>query len=197
MPAWLRRGGLRGAVIIKKMVVGVRPATKLRRVWSGWGAAADAIITALALAWAAGALAQTGDTDWRSYGVSQNGKDEAFFDAAGVVRRPNGHVEVWTKELSLADITRAASAESTRPKILELAQQILASRQQPGTSSTEARTGVAIMEAAANVGGIEPVSRTLFELDCANRRMRILSVHAMFEGKPLNPLTVSDWAYPA
>ena len=163
----------------------------LSRSVRGWAAAALFALLALA---GIGAYAQTGDTDWRSYGLRQDGKDEVFFDAAGVVRRPNGHVEVWTKQLSVADIKRAVSADSTRRKIAELAQQIMASRQQPVTSPTEVQTGIAIMEAAADVGGIQPLSRALFELDCVNRRGRALSVYGVFEGKLLDPSTAGDWA---
>ena len=152
------------------------------------------LLAVLALAWASVALAQTGDTDWRSYSMSQDGKDAQFFDAAGVVRRPNGHVEVWTKQLSQADMVRAANAKSTRPKILALAQQILARRPQPETADDpNAQNGVAVMEAVADVGDIQPLSRALFELDCVNRRGRALSVYGVFEGKPLDPSTASHW----
>jgi hypothetical protein len=109
------------------------------------------------------------------------------------VHRPDGHVEVWTKQLSQADIERAGLAESTRPKIFALAQQILASRQQPGTDP-KVQNGVALMEAAADVGGIQPLSRALFELDCVNRRGRALSVYGVLDGKLLDPTTPGDWA---
>jgi hypothetical protein len=149
----------------------------------------------LAFVGASSVLAQTGDTDWRSYGVTQDGKEAMFFDAAGVVRWPDGHVEVWTKQLSQDDMVRAANAKSTRPKILALAQQILARRPQPETADDpNAQNGVAVMEAAADVGDIQPLSRALFELDCVNRRARPLSVYGVFHGKRLDPSVAGHWA---
>lgn len=62
------------------------------------------VLLIAALGGVSGAYAQTSDADWQMYsgvnlGKNMGGELRSFFDAAGVNRRNDGHVEVWTKSL--------------------------------------------------------------------------------------------------
>ena len=156
------------------------PTPSLRRLW-----------TLLALAGMSGAYAQTSDTDWRDYGAADFGKNGGslvmFFDAAGVIHRSNGRVEVWTKGLPRKAIDRLLSPSSTmHKKIFDVAEHRVTVGDRPPISTIidldkNELTLVLVSEAAANVGSIEATERILYELDCPNRMSRELSAMIVLE----------------
>jgi hypothetical protein len=161
----------------------------------------------LTLACASIAYAQSGDTDWRLYGGADLGKDggeqKLFFDAAGIIRRGDGHIEVWTKALPQKALDRADKPGSaTQKKIVDSAVHKMMTGYVPPSlivlgleKDQNALTNVMAEEAAANVGSIGPSTQILYELDCTNRLMRELSIHVNINGKLEIRETPREWSH--
>src|SRR5690242_20309120 len=85
------------------------------------------VILIVALAYISGATyAQSRGSEWKMYGAvnfgTAGGEQRLFFDAASVVRRNMGHVEVWTNTLSQEALDDAeASRSSLHEKIVDSA----------------------------------------------------------------------------
>ncbi len=145
------------------------------------------LLAALTLACASGTDAQSGDADWQMYGKSAfastgvvdktHGDDLLFFDAAGIVRRSDGHIEVWIKALPLKDLETQPANEQMTKKFIDFSKHKVANGYVPPLSTlteldAKERAFVMLNEAAANLAGIEPTAQMLFELDCNNRVLR-------------------------
>jgi hypothetical protein len=162
----------------------------------------------LALTGASGVCAQTGDTDWQMYGAADfgkmGGKQRQFFDAAGVIRRNNGHVEVWTKSLSEKDMDRVQrDGSDLQTKIVARAAYQKLHGYRPPLSVALKRdddgTVVQIImdEATANMSAVEPTVRILYDVDCPNRLFRALSMQLTVNGNPQDKETPSEWKHVA
>jgi hypothetical protein len=157
------------------------------------------------LAFTGSVHAQSRGADWKMYGAADLGKmggeQRSFFDAAGVIRRDNGHVEVWTKTLSRKALDRAESnASGAHKKIIAAAVgKKLAGYLPPlstvGELDDDTATQITADEAAADLGGIEPTMQILYELDCPNRLFREISLHVFLNGKLGTKETPSEWQH--
>jgi hypothetical protein len=164
-----------------------------------------ALVALLALAGVSAADAQTGDTDWKQYGAADFGKNGGllvmFFDAAGLIHRSNGHVEVWTKGLSRKAIDRALSASSPmHKKIFDVAEHRITAMDRPLLSTIVEldkyqMADVLMNEVAANVANIDATERIMYELDCPNRMVRELSGMFVLDGKPGSQDTPQEWKH--
>jgi hypothetical protein len=176
-----------------------RPSTmKLPPLWAiaVFGAG---LVAMLALAGTSVVYAQSGETNWQQYGWSRLGTLNVilFFDAAGIIRRDNGHVQVWTKALSAAALDHAINTDR---KIFESAKQKVVQRYRPPITAvmeldSEKRTQVILDETAANFGSIEAANRVLYELDCTNRLLRELSIRLLVNGKLRSKDTPIEWRH--
>lgn len=150
----------------------------------------------LALTATSGAAAQTEDTDWQMYGTralskDMGGEQRTFFDAAGVVRRNDGHIEVWIKSLPVKELDRVQGRPSDlRTKIIDRVydKQYHHGYRPPaavamGTDDKGVLLEITMDEVTADMAGIQPSARLLYELDCPNRLMRPLSVELTHNGK--------------
>lgn len=168
------------------------------------------LIALLAFAGISGAYGQTGDTDWQEFGTEDFGKGGhlgvvvLFFDAAGVIRRDNGHVEVWTKGLSQKALVRARNNPGSRVdrKIIDHATGKKVQKYRPPLSTVHELDDDKVMEllideAEANVADIVPKMKTLYELDCPNRLLRALSTAILLDGEPHYQETPREWRHVA
>jgi hypothetical protein len=154
-----------------------------------------------------GAYAQSVGADWQMYGKSSfasagivdkaHGDDVLFFDAAGAVRRSDGHIEVWMKALPLKELRAQPAGEQMTKRFIDFSKQKVASGYMPPLSTiteldTQERAFVMLYETAANLAGIAPTVQMLFEVDCTNRVLRALSMHV-----PNHPSddTASEWQH--
>lgn len=162
------------------------------------------LVALLALA-GASAYAQTGDPAWKQYGAADFGKNGGllvlFFDAAGLIHRSNGNVEVWTKGLPRKAIERALSASSPmHKKIFDVAEHRITAMDRPLLSTSVEldkyqMADVLINEVAANVANIDATERIMYELDCPNRMVRELSEMFVIDGKPGSQDTPQEWKH--
>jgi hypothetical protein len=145
--------------------------------------------------------AQELDTDWQAYGTAKldDGLSLLFFDAAGVVRHANGHADVWTKGLPQGALTRALAAEPKGDdKILEFLKQRAARGYEPPLLRLVDTRRDLVMgyEAAANVSGVQPSVKAMFELDCVNRLYRLLSLRFFIGANAgLHDESPSEWRH--
>jgi hypothetical protein len=165
------------------------------------------LLAVLTLASASGAYAQSGEADWQMYGRSglastgivdqTHGDNLLFFDAAGIVHRRDGHIEVWTKALPRKELEAQPANEQMTKKFIDFTKQKIANGYVPPLFSVteldaNGRLYVLAQEAAANMAGIVPTLQILYELDCTNRVLRALSLHA--RGYPSDD-TASEWMH--
>jgi hypothetical protein len=173
-----------------------------RRIWTALGVSA----LLLALAHLSGTYAQSSDASWKMYGAADLGKmgggaQRLFFDTASVVQRDGEHVEVWTKTLSQKALDRAETGGSSiQKKIIDRAVQEKIGGYRPPLSKVielddDTTTQIILDEAAADLGGLEPTMRILYELDCPNRLLRELSLHLFLDGKLQTKDTPSEWKH--
>jgi hypothetical protein len=188
--------------------VGARVATQAgeemaRRIWTALGLSALTLgLTTISCAYAQGA-----DADWKMYGTfdlaNVGGMQDVFFDAANVVRKDGGQVEVWTKTLSVKALKSFDSAPaSLHQKVAETAvQKLRAGYRPPISKMTElddgATTAIIALEVIADLAVIEPTTRILYEFDCPNRLVRELSTHVLFDGKLQTQDTPAAWKHVA
>jgi hypothetical protein len=159
-------------------------------------------VTVLACAGGALVYAQSSDTEWQEYSATKLGNAGVvvlFFDAA-VIRHGNGHVEVWVKGLRQKELDRAIDAPGTGKKIVAFTAERTKRGYQPPVMGLEDLTtgqlaAVLGYEAAANVAGIEPVVRTLYEIDCSNRMARELSTQYTIDGRFRSQDTPREWSH--
>jgi len=149
--------------------------------------------------------AQSRGSEWKMYGAvnfgTAGGEQRLFFDAASVVRRNLGHVEVWTNTLSQEALDDAeSSTNSLHEKIVDGAAEKKIGGYRPPlarVNELDDHTVTQIIgdETAADLAGIEPTMQILYELDCPNRLLRDLSVHLFVNGKPHTQETPSEWKH--
>jgi hypothetical protein len=161
------------------------------------------VILIAALAYISGATyAQSRGSEWKMYGAvnfgTAGGEQRLFFDAASVVRRNMGHVEVWTNTLSQEALDDAEASRSK--KIVDSAAEKKVGGYRPPLARVndvddDTVTQIIADETTADLAGIEPTMQILYELDCPNRLLRDLSVHLFVNGKPQTKETPSEWKH--
>jgi|SRR5579859_2744688 len=159
--------------------------------------AATLMLTALAT----GARAQA--VDWKFYGGAQadaDGQTVCFYDEAGVKRRPDVHIEVWTKCVLQADLRRVDIEKDYGGKIMEAAAGKVAAYYIPPIAAaaqleTDQLQGVVIYEATADIADLKSKARFLWELDCRGKLQRTLSAFVESHGKTGSSDKPGDWKH--
>ena len=126
------------------------------------------------------AIGQTTSPDWKYYGAAslRNGETQAtFYDSQGVIRRPNGHIEVWTKGVRQRDVQRI---EKEDKKYLNRVGDKLSAGYRPPYATVvkvdeDLQITLAVLEDIANNAQVSPSMRMLIEIDCTGRMDRWLS----------------------
>jgi len=149
------------------------------------------------------AFAQLIDADWKYYaGGDLDGKGLGlFYDAKGLWRHPDGHIEVWSKVLFDTDIERV-SLGPTSDAIASRVERKVAAGYVPPYSAVEkldklASFSYAVAEDVADTGNIEPDSETLVEIDCGARLRRTLSIHDLHRPSAGAKDTPGEWHHVA
>jgi hypothetical protein len=148
----------------------------------------------------AGLFAQSPDVDWHFFGGTKiHGKAvDQFYDGKSLVKRPGGHIEVWTKGLpqSQIDARRLDKASTDR-----IAGKMITGYMPPIALvvdlNQDQQSQILIEEDIANGAQIQPTMRMLGELDCAGHLVRWLSIYAVDDGKETFSNTPSEWMHVA
>lgn len=122
--------------------------------------------------------------------------DVCFYGSANVVRA-NGLLGVWTKCVAKEDLENAVKEDSTG-SLSDIAAEKIAHDYVPPIAKAKALEGDQIIDAVideelANNGNIRPLVTALREIDCANRRMRELSVITPADGQVRSSDAPQGW----
>lgn len=148
------------------------------------------------------APAAAADVDWKMYGTSSvEGQDQTcFYEAGGVARMPGQHVRVWIKCLADKDMESIDPKSDLGRRIVDDAGRRLAYGYEPPIAAVEEANSDQIVEVTwdeeiANIGGVEPVARIFYELDCPQKMLRQLSIDIVVNGKRGYGDTPRNWQY--
>jgi hypothetical protein len=124
-----------------------------------------------------------GSAVWRLYAFAKPTNQQAalFYLESEIVRTPGpGHVQVWIKALDVVKIEAAIGKKSAA--IDKTADLIVAGYKPPlGTVSNLTSNQVLMIvayEQVADQATVTPTVRILYEIDCAQKQIRILSLMA-------------------
>jgi Surface-adhesin protein E len=170
--------------------------------------AAFALATAISIP----EFSQANEPDWRVAGYTD--KSVFLYSVPDIVREPNGLVRVWLEELNLKASERAADRaanERGSPFVDAVAGRVaryyvpplmLAGIVAPCKSSKDSRClanyamNIAGAEETANEHLVHAEKETLYELDCSNKRARVLQLLTYPKGRPPQfASTPSSWLY--
>jgi hypothetical protein len=155
------------------------------------------LATAALFAMICTAPAQQPTSDWKLYGASTaKGQELSLFFLASELRRlPDNHVQVWTKGLSSSKISKAKLSQDT---IKRLAMKALVYEPPVGrvhALTQDSKLDTVVAEEVADEGLVEPTQRVLYEFDCAEHMVRVLSVYVSLNGSPHSSDTAGAWAH--
>ncbi len=144
-------------------------------------------------------LTQALDVDWKFYGGAF-GDSLCFYDANGVVRGPEDHRRVWIKCLPQKDVDAIDIKKDFAGKILENASQKIIKGYVPpivamGDIDFDQMPAVVGYEETANIGHIQPQASIFYELSCAERMLRELSISIQTKGQGGSRDKPGDWKY--
>jgi len=156
----------------------------------------------LALQLATTGLAQTGDVDWKVYGgASISGPEVCFYDAKGIARAPEKLVRVWTKCLSQQDLEKVDIKQHYSGRIVERAARKMMERYVPPLALVDddvdfdKAMSITAYEETANIAAIQPHATIFYELNCAERTSRELSIDISVGGKHGSRQRPSEWKH--
>jgi hypothetical protein len=135
--------------------------------------------------------------NWKLFG----GTDDSFlyYAAGNIERLPNDHLRVWTKGLSVKQVNSAAErAVKDKGSLSRIAFATVVDSpplSEVKTLSKDEITDIVIEEDVANHSELQPVIRVLYELDCAGKMMRTLSIYVRKDGKTGHSNSPDEWMY--
>ena len=139
-------------------------------------------------------------SNWHFFGTTGLDKhvgDILFYSSTDLVRLPNGHLQVWAKALNAKVLNKAAlSKEALNRAVTKVLRDDIAfGKVQPLTP--DEKDDLAAYEELANQGEISAHVKVLYELDCASRMVRTLSVIVEEHGSIRSNDSVAKWSHTA
>jgi hypothetical protein len=152
------------------------------------------IFTAAALLAFAGLTHADGPIDWKVYAFTAKTPTDVMLYLSNDVVRTGDHVRVWMKALSM----KKMEEDQTFNKVIGNTAQLLGHSYQPplGTVTTLTKDQVLMItayEQIADMNTVVPNAKILYEIDCAQKMVRTLSI--VTPTKSYN--TVSPWDFVA
>jgi hypothetical protein len=151
---------------------------------------------------AAGSLsyAQAPDVDWKLYGgAAVSGQSLCFYEAKGITRQLAGHIRVWTKCLSKADLDAALDSDPDKKIVKATAEKVaryyvppIATIQNLDANDAMVMTGY---EEVADLGNVRAQAQIFYEINCPDRMLRELSIDLHINGKVGAVDKPGDWKY--
>jgi hypothetical protein len=159
----------------------------------------------IAMAWVLTLLTtsvvRAAEVDWKAYGFpSFDGPNICFYDAQGVVRAAERHVRVWTKCLLQKDLDSLDPTSIAGRNIVEsVARKIKAGYIPPiaviHNLDFNQVIGIASYEETADTAELPLKAQFFYEINCAERMIRTLSVFIKAETGSGSDNKPSEWAY--
>jgi hypothetical protein len=139
-------------------------------------------------------------SDWNNYGMSNN-KDNFFYNN-DIEKRTNGNIRVWIKEIKEADLFTAIDTNRNTlnnkvtdkirdgyiPPIAHLMKM---------ENDSKSILGITTVEEAANLTTTAMVGKMFIELDCGDKKLRILQTTVMDNsGNAISSSSApQEWSY--
>lgn len=143
-------------------------------------------------------------SDWKFYGgsIGETKKDFfAFYDSESIKKTDN-FIKVWIKAILAKDIDNLLDNKKLNKSIIEKSAQKVATGYRPPYSTItpeidfDGNVNVISYEETANHPSSSVKYKALYELDCAEQKLKVLS-QTFFEKKkvPKSSEIVTDWQY--
>jgi hypothetical protein len=146
--------------------------------------------------------AEAANVDWKMYGSVLEHQEICFYDLAGVAFSPNsGNLQIWTKCIETKEIDKIDIAKDYEGRILKSAAEKTVHGYVPPiirqiqTLNFDQMITITYQEEIANISGIQPRSRILYELNCGERMIRELDIYVEANGKVGSSHTPSSWKH--
>ena len=145
--------------------------------------------------------AHAADVDWKLYGgASVAGQELCFYEANSLVHPPDGNVRVWTKCLPKQDMDAADPESGLGRKIVADAVRKIESGYVPPIVVAKGMefdqiADIVAYEEAASLSGIKPLSTIFYELNCAQKMLRELSIRILVKGKYSSMDEPTPWKF--
>jgi hypothetical protein len=142
------------------------------------------------------ANAQHADVDWKYYGgVPYDGGELCFYEALSVAHSVD-HLRVWTKCL----LKDAVSNFQLNDEMQTRAATKIARYYEPPINKVEDIDGnqaaaITIYEEIATNGYLDPPIRVLYEIDCGEGKLRMLSAEMTINGRHGSSNAPGKWDY--
>ncbi len=177
-----------------------RSASPWPRPFQSWRALIATATLLIAMVWQPCTAAPV---DWKFYGGLKLSREEllAFFDADGLIRRPDGHIEVWTKSISQSAVHRLIEGKGTvQDQLVKRAAQRIASKYVLPYGTVDAVDSdlyidLVTYEVVADIGNIDPEASILYEINCSDRILRELSLFLRVHGKTQQSDKPLEWKH--
>jgi len=143
--------------------------------------------------------AQSQSVHWYFYGGDEHTSD--FVDAGEIQRNAAGHVEVWTKELSVKQVQAAGDKAVKNKERLARVEAASTAFSSPISRvikdpSEDQRDEVVLEEEVANNSPeVQPLTQALFEIDCSGKVARLLSAITHKNGRTQVINEPSEWVH--
>jgi hypothetical protein len=142
--------------------------------------------------------AQGKPADWKLFGIMKaHGQNvDIFYLASELRRNAAGHIEVWTKGVPTAAVNHVIL---DKVQVGNVADKFLSGYKPPAMRVTKATKDQVLIglsaEEVANAGNVDPVNRVLFEMNCHDGTLRMLSFWEKLQGKANSDDTAGEWMH--
>jgi hypothetical protein len=149
------------------------------------------------------AYSQAAQDDWKFYGGTKIGKEVliTYFSLSSVENMQNGHVRVWIKSLPAKEIQKILDATNDKSTLMTGASKKIASGYIPpcyviNEYTQDELIGLVLNEEVVNHSNISYRARIFYELDCAEKRYKHLSLSFVDKaGKSSDASGEDNWKY--
>ena len=143
-------------------------------------------------------MAQTLSVDWKFYGGAPiDGDTLCFYEAKGVLQRPDGHLRVWTKCLLLKELDNINFESDLGKKVIENSARKVYKYYIPPVNIVQdidfnQMLAIVRYEETANISYIQSRAQIFYELNCSERMLQELSIDILGSA-PRNK--ASEWGF--
>lgn len=142
--------------------------------------------------------------DWKLYGsATLDGNDEVtvFYSSSSIQKLQNGHIRVWVKSLAHAQINQTLNAKRGKDARVERVAKKMVDGLSTPIAKIESLTsdqiaGILLEEEVANEALLVPRAQVFYELNCATRQIKGLSLNFVDKaGKRGSTSKEGEWDY--
>ena len=148
-------------------------------------------------------VAYSQTVDWKVFGaitVAEH-SSSCFYDVLGIQQISDKHIQIWTKCLSKDALEKVDGTRGKGKQAAELAAQDISTGYAPPLikvlppETYEQIVDYVFQEQLADQDIVLPDTKVLYEIDCANRKLREIAIHVISSGKDVESDTPLPWKF--